>query len=271
MKMKKFLAAIAACAVVSASMVMTVSAATAPVTSEDYYDEFIDGAANGELWMISPNQNTGNRGLIEGCGLSISDVYGVRVTLANSAEELADTATWFGGGIGTNSGAGGGSNWVQTDWSNHSEGEGKKELFLDPNGVITLKKDAPLFAETDQWGYIWIQRWANDGDNVELKVKSFELLDASGNVIDISGYQAQAPAETTPSETEATTPTPSETEATTASSAAATTAAATTKAAAAATTKANPTTGESNTGVALAVTAAMAAAGVAVTFGKKKK
>lgn len=238
MKMKKILGFIAALAMATSATSMVVDAkvitnATDPSKPADYSVD------------IGPM-------LPEGC--TLMDVGKVGFTFTGYDQAKG----WMNGALVINSASHG---WSSVKWGNVSDAESVLTFPDDASGSITIVRDVNgEITPEDQWAQIAVQLWYNDDS--EITIEDVFVLDANGNPL-----QAKAPAETTPSETEATTPAPSETEATTE----ATTAAATTKAAAAATTKANPTTGESNTGVALAVTAAMAAAGVAVTFGKKKK
>ena len=239
--MKKFLAAVAALAMATVPTMAVNAAITNTHESYDFYCADVN--------QVLP------------AGRTLDEVKAVAVRLSMSSYNPEKGAN---GGFIIQSGV---TNWEagKKKWGNASC-EDEDYSFPDDGSDFTVVRpiEDDILTNNGGWAQICIQHWWGDGD---VTVEEVYFLDADNNRLEA---KAEAPAETTPSETEATTPAPSETEATTASSAAATTAAATTKAAAA-TTKANPTTGESNTGVALAVTAAMAAAGVAVAFGKKKK
>ena len=244
MKMKKFLAAIAALAMATVPT-MAVNAQVANGNELNSYD-------NTYCYKVSVND-------ILPEGRSIDEVAYMSFTFSGY-----DAAQGCGGGIFYNTETGG---WPSSNYEWGNASAGKASSFPDDGSDLTVYRDiADEFDNPGGWAEIWIQHWWGQ----DITILDINLLDAGKNVVGTYHVaDAPPPPETTPSETEATTPAPSETEATTeATTAATTTAAATTKAT---TTKANPTTGESNTGVALAVTAAMAAAGVAVTFGKKKK
>lgn len=247
MKMKKFLAAIAALAM-----------ATVPTMA---VNAKITNCNNGESYSVPISEL-----LPEGCTGADIKYVGFKFSCPDY-----DSNVGCNGGIVFNTGSGDDKRWDSKKWSNEYDSQGYDYTYPADGSDFTIIRpveDDAFSREPLDYAEIWVQHWwpNETADKVyDITVEEIYLMDENQQRL-----VAKAPAETTPSETEAT-PAPSETEATTEATAAATTAAATTKAAAAATTKANPTTGESNTGVALAVTAAMAAAGVAVTFGKKKK
>lgn len=113
------------------------------------------------------------------------------------------------------------------------------------------------------WGQIWVQHyWPN---TASIKIEDVYLLDENKQPLAPKAAETTAPAETeAPAET---TTAASTTAAGTTTTAAGTTATTAAKATAQAST--NPDTGDS--GVALAVAAAFASAGVAVSFGRKKE
>ncbi|MBP1564718.1 MAG: LPXTG cell wall anchor domain-containing protein [Oscillospiraceae bacterium] len=246
MKMKKFLAAIAALAMATVpTMAVNAKITNANKEGKDYFVPIA------EL-------------LPEGCTIEDAKYAYFRFSCPNYGVPGQAEVGGCNGAIVFNTQNGG---WNSVKWAHASDPEGICTYPDDGSDFSITREitqsDMEAFMDPGDWCEVAIQHWWPE--DIDITIEEVYLMDA--NQVRL---EAKAPAETTPSETEAT-PAQSETEATTEATAAATTAAATTKAAAAATTKANPTTGESNTGVALAVTAAMAAAGVAVTFGKKKK
>lgn len=239
MKMKKFLAAMAALAM-----------ATVPTMA---VNAKITNCNNGESYSVPISEL-----LPEGCTGADIKYVGFKFSCPDY-----DSNVGCNGGIVFNTGSGDDKRWDSKKWSNEYDTQGYDYTYPADGSDFTIIRpveDDTFSRESLDYAEIWVQHWwpGETADKVyDITVEEIYLMDENQQRL-----VAKAPEATEPPVTEATTPAPEETDATTAS---------TTKAAAAATTKANPTTGESNTGVALAVTAAMAAAGVAVTFGKKKK
>ncbi len=102
-----------------------------------------------------------------------TSIYGVTFYVDFVDEEVADEATWIGGGIGANSNSTG---WLQKEW-----GRTEKEFIADlENGTITMFGDAPIFAADDTYCQLWLQTWGGT-----VTVNDADLLDADGNIIAI--------------------------------------------------------------------------------------
>ncbi len=240
MKMKKLLGAIAALAMAT-SMTMTtfivnakeIANAPDPSKPTEYHVD------------IGPM-------LPEGC--TLMDVGKIGFTFTGYEQAKG----WMNGALVINNASHG---WSSMKWGNAGDSEAILNFPDDATGSITIIRDLNgEITPEDTWAQIAIQLFWND-DSV-MTVEEVFVLDADGNRLQPKAPAQTDPPVTDPPATDATTPAPSETQATTA---------ATTKAAAAATTKSNPSTGEGSTGMALAVTAAMAAAGIAVASSKRKK
>ena len=106
-------------------------------------------------------------------GFDQTSIYGVTFYVDFVEEEVADEATWIGGGIGANSNSTG---WLQKEW-----GRTEKEFIADlENGTITMFGDAPIFAADDTYCQLWLQTWGGT-----VTVNDADLLDADGKIIEI--------------------------------------------------------------------------------------
>jgi len=230
MKFKNFFAGVAACAMAASAMVMTVSA------QEYTYERNKDGGAP---FMYV--------GLTNGSDYAKVDSVTAEVSVASKYLE---------GAIGYDKNG----NWI---------GSLTKQTVSAETGEIKLSGIGGI--ERNLQVQFW---WIGEGAD-KVTVTNLSIKDASGNELPYAVYKTEkelqdaddaafAAVQTTAAETTAAE--------TTAAAATTTTAAATTTKAAATTTTAknstNPPTGDA--GIALAVTTAMAAAGVAVTFKKRK-
>ena len=124
-------------------------------------------------------------------GIDATDIYGITFHVEFNEDEIADEATWIGGGIGANSNSTG---WLQKEW-----GRTEKEFIADlENGTITMFGDAPIFAADDTYCQLWLQTWGGT-----VAVVDADLLDADGKVIeiDLGSDEDEAPAEDTTEDT----------------------------------------------------------------------
>lgn len=150
MKLKRTLVALLTCALVMGAMSSVVGAAITNANTND-------GG-----YVIDAMKE------IEGKDVAITDIYGVKIVLEIDATALADNGS--GGGFGFNSESTG---WASNEFGNEGA---EKPNTLDSNNSLTLKKDAPIFKDTDTFAQVWVQSWWG----ADIKVKSITLLDKDG-------------------------------------------------------------------------------------------
>lgn len=150
MKLKRTLVALLTCALVMGAMSSVVGAAVTNANTDD-------GA-----YVIDALKE------IEGKDVAITDIYGVKIVLEIDATALAEKGT--GGGFGFNSES---TSWASNEFGNEGA---EKPNTLDSNNSLTLKKDAPIFKDTDTFAQVWVQSWWG----ADIKVKSITLLDKDG-------------------------------------------------------------------------------------------
>lgn len=263
MNFKKILATAAAAALAVSAMAVNAFA----LTTETHRNDAV-------LYVVSEKPEEEKPSWITNSGYTIADVYGVTYHVEFNADEVADEATWIGGGMGANSNSTG---WKQIEW-----GRSDKEITADlANGTITWLSDTPVFKDSDKYAQFWLQTWGGT-----VTVKSIDVLGKDGAVIsDETPDPAEVPAEETTAAVEETTAaeteapeiitaadeTAAETEAAPAETAAAETEAApaetVAETTAAATTDAPAKTGNT---AAAAIVAVMAVAGAAAVITKKR-
>ena len=110
-------------------------------------------------------------------GFDITRVYGIRVNVEVDPADV-EHGVWFGGSVGTNCPSRG---WYQHNFAN---GDGDELTFVESDGSITYMSEDPIFSEDDGYAFAFFQSWGGP-----IGVKSFELLDKDGNVID---YETEA-------------------------------------------------------------------------------
>lgn len=110
-------------------------------------------------------------------GFDITSVYGIRVNVEVDPADV-EHGVWYGGSVGANCPSRG---WGQHNFAN---GDGDELTFVESDGSITWQLDEPIFSEDDGYAFAFFQSWGGP-----IGVKSFELLDKDGNVID---YEAAA-------------------------------------------------------------------------------
>ncbi|MBQ3160994.1 MAG: hypothetical protein IJC04_02580 [Oscillospiraceae bacterium] len=179
MNLKKIVAAVAAAAVAVSAMAVN---AFAVIDTTNYMKE---GDANGTVFVRADKE--GDPNLTADTGIALDTIYGVKYYVEFGSED------WIGGGIGANSQSTG---WLSNEWATNA-----KPIVADvENGTITWLLDKPVFAESDTYCQFWIQTWSGT-----LTVKSADILDANGNVIEIAAAPAEeateAPAEEATEET----------------------------------------------------------------------
>ena len=181
MNFKKIIASIAAAALAVSAMAVNTFALTTETHRTD-----------ATLYVISEKPDQEKPSWITNSGYTIEDVYGVTYHVEFKAEEVADPATWIGGGMGANSNSTG---WKQIEW-----GRADKEVIADlENGTITWLSDTPVFKTSDKYAQFWLQTWGGT-----VTVKSIDVLGKDGVVlsdetpdpVDEPAEEA-APAETT--------------------------------------------------------------------------
>jgi len=144
MKMRNFVASIAACAVAASAMAVSASAAVLNPNTDDFY--CIDAITD----------------------YDVTAIYGVKVDLT-----WEDGGEGCGGGFGFNSESTG---WASNEFGNEGSG---KTAEMDANGDFTYMSDAPIFASTDTYAQVWIQSWWG----ADFTVDEVEYLDLDGKVI----------------------------------------------------------------------------------------
>ncbi len=181
MNFKKIIASVAAAALAVSAMAVNTFALTTETHRTD-----------ATLYIVSEKPDQEKPSWITNSGYTIEDVYGVTYHVEFKAEEVADPATWIGGGMGANSNSTG---WKQIEW-----GRADKEVIADlENGTITWLSDTPVFKTSDKYAQFWLQTWGGT-----VTVKSIDVLGKDGVVlsdetpdpVDEPAEEA-APAETT--------------------------------------------------------------------------
>lgn len=173
MNFKKIIASVAACALAVSAMAVNTFALT---TSTHMTDD------KGTLYVISEKPEEEKPSWITYSGYTIEDVYGVTFHVEFKAEEVADPASWIGGGIGANSNSTG---WKSIEW-----GRNDKEITADlENGTITWLSDTPVFKADDKYAQFWLQTWEGT-----VKIVSVDVLGKDGAVLsdDVSDADAEA-------------------------------------------------------------------------------
>ncbi len=173
MKLRRLIASLAsACVAVSAVSVSAFAAGT--VDSTNYMD------ANGTVYILADKDTDPNWSA--DTGIAQTDVYGVTYYLELNADEVADEATWIGGGIGANSQSTG---WLQKEW-----GRNEKEFIVDlETGIVTWLSDAPVFAADDTYCQFWLQTWGGT-----VTVLGADILGEGGVVLGAAAEE-EAPAD----------------------------------------------------------------------------
>ena len=160
MNFKKIIASVAAAALAVSAMAVNTFALTTETHRTD-----------ATLYVISEKPDQEKPSWITNSGYTIEDVYGVTYHVEFKAEEVADEATWIGGGIGANSNSTG---WKSIEW-----GRSDKEITADlENGTITWLSDAPVFKDSDAYAQFWLQTWGGT-----VTVKSIDVLGKDGVVL----------------------------------------------------------------------------------------
>lgn len=173
MNFKKIIASVAACALAVSAMAVNTFALT---TSTHMTDD------KGTLYVISEKPEEEKPSWITYSGYTIEDVYGVTFHVEFKAEEVADPASWIGGGIGANSNSTG---WKSIEW-----GRNDKEITADlENGTITWLSDTPVFKADDKYAQFWLQTWGGT-----VTIVSVDVLGKDGVVLsdDVSDADAEA-------------------------------------------------------------------------------
>ncbi|MCI5946907.1 MAG: hypothetical protein MRZ39_08490 [Oscillospiraceae bacterium] len=160
MNFKKIIASVAAAAVAVSAMAVSAFALTTETHRTD-----------ATLYVISEKPDQEKPSWITNSGYTIEDVYGVTYHVEFKAEEVADPATWIGGGMGANSNSTG---WKQIEW-----GRADKEVVADlENGTITWLSTTPVFKTSDKYAQFWLQTWGGT-----VTVKSIDVLGKDGVVL----------------------------------------------------------------------------------------
>ena len=174
MKLRRLIASFASACVAVSAMTVVSSAAVGSVDTTNYMRE---GDPNGTVFVLADKDADPNWSA--DTGISPTEVYGVTYHIEFNADEVANEATWIGGGIGANSQSTG---WLSNEW-----GRVDKPIIADlENGTVTWLSETPVFAEDDTYCQFWIQAWGGT-----IAVKGADILGADGNVIDVA---AEAPA-----------------------------------------------------------------------------
>lgn len=161
MKLKNFLASVAACAIAVSAMAITASA------------EVTNGNTTGDDGKLFYTYDL----LAEGA--DVTAVYGVKVEMT-----ISDLSQGSGGGFCLNSESTG---WKSIEWGNADAG---KTISIDDNGDFTYTATAPLFATSDTYCQICVQNWWGG----EVTVDKITLLGADGKAL--GGATTDAPANT---------------------------------------------------------------------------
>ena len=160
MNFKKIIASVAAAALAVSAMAVNTFALTTETHRTD-----------ATLYVISEKPDQEKPSWITNSGYTIEDVYGVTYHVEFKAEEVADEATWIGGGMGANSNSTG---WKQVEW-----GRKDKEITADlENGTITWLSTTPVFKTSDKYAQFWLQAWGGT-----VTVKSIDVLGKDGVVL----------------------------------------------------------------------------------------
>ena len=160
MNFKKIIASVAAAALAVSAMAVNTFALTTETHRTD-----------ATLYVVSEKPDQEKPSWITNSGYTIEDVYGVTYHVEFKAEEVADPATWIGGGMGANSDSTG---WKQIEW-----GRADKEVIADlENGTVTWLSDTPVFKTSDKYAQFWLQTWGGT-----VTVKSIDVLGKDGVVL----------------------------------------------------------------------------------------
>ena len=160
MNFKKIIASVAAAALAVSAMAVNTFALTTETHRTD-----------ATLYVVSEKPDQEKPSWITNSGYTIEDVYGVTYHVEFKAEEVADPATWIGGGMGANSNSTG---WKQIEW-----GRADKEVIADlENGTVTWLSDTPVFKTSDKYAQFWLQTWGGT-----VTVKSIDVLGKDGVVL----------------------------------------------------------------------------------------
>lgn len=209
MKIKKTLAAIAAAAMLTAS----ISAVNASAIDLKYYKN----DNNNTVFVNADKENDPNWSA--DYQADITSVYGVVYTVKLDAKGVAEGG-WFGGKLILNSNSNG---WKELKtWGNGSE-----EIFVDTSkdtAEIKYLSDTPFFKADDQYAQVCLQSYG-----AAITITGVELLDKDGNFINLelpvvteaaaeeteegAAEAAEGTTEETAAETEAAEETAAETEA----------------------------------------------------------
>ena len=182
MKLKKILAAVAAAAVAVSTMAVNAFAV-------DKGTYVADDGSNTFFYLVADD---GKPQYAVDNNVDVTTIYGVTWHATFAEAEVADEATWIGGGIGANSNSTG---WKQIEW-----GRNDKEVVADlENGTITWKSADPIFKADDAYVQLWVTTWGGT-----VTFNSADLLDKDGNVIE--GTPVAETEEAAPEETEAEAP-----------------------------------------------------------------
>lgn len=181
MNFKKIIASVAVAALAVSAMAVNTFALTTETHRTD-----------ATLYIVSEKPDQEKPSWITNSGYTIEDVYGVTYHVEFKAEEVADPATWIGGGMGANSNSTG---WKQIEW-----GRADKEVIADlENGTITWLSTTPVFKTSDKYAQFWLQTWGGT-----VTVKSIDVLGKDGVVLSDETpdpvdepAEESAPAETT--------------------------------------------------------------------------
>lgn len=167
MKLKKIIAAVAAAAVAVSTMAVSAFAI------KDYPDGYT-------VDLVKEGYDAA----------TIASVAGFTVKISG------DIDSGVGGGAGFNSATTG---WDSTEWGN----DDANKAIKSSNGEITIKRDAPVFKESDAtdptnpYAQIWVQQWWGS----DVTIESLTIFDKDGNDITKSSSSAAETTEAAPEET----------------------------------------------------------------------
>lgn len=137
------------------------------VAIDDAQAPYFDGL---QLCLRSDNEITAS--YESDFGFDFTQVYGIRVNVEVDPDDV-EHGVWYGGSVGANCPSRG---WYQHNFAN---GDGDELTFVEDEGSITYMSDEPIFSADDAYAFAFFQSWGGP-----IGVKSFELLDADGNVLD---------------------------------------------------------------------------------------
>ncbi|MGN1105406.1 MAG: hypothetical protein ACI4RH_02055, partial [Huintestinicola sp.] len=165
MNLKKTLAAIAAAALLTAS----ISAVNANAIDLKYYK-----ADNNNMVFVNADKASDPNWSAD-YQADITSVYGVIYTVKLDAKGVAEES-WFGGKLILNSNSNG-WNEIKT-WGNGSE-----DIFVDTTGEtaeIKYLSDSPFFKADDKYAQVCLQSYG-----AGITITGVELLDKDGNLINL--------------------------------------------------------------------------------------